>query len=261
LAAGDTIGCIGSSETDFLLSQLRGELAVETANLDMYATGEKESLVREARYQVEYAQTQADQQTREVARLRALADKSMAPEADMERAENLLRLYEIQVGINKASLDALLTGSKTEMLDQVRSRIAALQDEIDVLERRMALSTIISPLSGYIVGSVSSDTLAVVCGAGSYAVVLPIRWEDRSLVETNSTVELTVAGLAERPTGRIEYIDRAAVLLNGANVLRAVAVIESGADNLGPGVYARCSIVCQPFKPHEYVLDFLGYRI
>lgn len=259
VAMGDTIGSIVSSEIEYRLAELKGELAAEEATLKLYDSGEKEPLVNEARLQLEYARKQVEQQTREVARLKNLADKRMIPEADMEREETTLRLYEIQATIEEARIRALTTGSKKEQIEQIQARIEALRRDIDVLQRRADSSVLCSPISGFVTCSTTSDTLAVVYGSDSYVVVMPINWKERNNVSIDNPIELTLDGLDVKPSGAIKHIDKTAVLLNGCNVLRTAAVIDRESEELSNGLYARCQVRCPALPVKQYVIKYLGY--
>ena len=70
--AGDTIASISSSETERQLAQLTGELSTVLASLEVYASGEKVSIVDKARTQLARAEEQARQHDSELARLREL---------------------------------------------------------------------------------------------------------------------------------------------------------------------------------------------
>ncbi|MCE5250846.1 HlyD family secretion protein [bacterium] len=258
VAAGDTVGFVNSHNVELQWAQLRGELSTELATLKLYETGDKESLVREARFQLDYAQKQVEHQKTEISRLVSLAEKKMIPEADMEREETTLRLLEINTDIAKARLITAQTGSKKEQNDLVRARITALRDEIDVLEKRLRLSTITSPISGRLVRFSRSDTLAVVQCDTRYAVVFPARWEDRTDIVPHQRVRLSVEGLETQPEGEIEHLCQNVFVVNGRQLLRVAAVIEEGTTELSPGVIANCSVICPPVRLYEYILRYFG---
>lgn len=256
VSVGDTIGFVYSFDVEFKWAQLKGELGTEQATLKLYESGEKESLVREARFRLDYARKQAEQQRREIERLKSLQDKSMIPPADWEREQTKLQLYEIQVNTAEASLNSVETGLKKEQIDLVRSRIHALQEEIYVMEKRMRFSTILTPLSGRLVRFAGSDTLAIVQDTSHYVVLMPVKWKDRHNLRLHKNVSIKVDGLNIQPTGMIEHVSNNVFVINGSHIMSAAAVVEDSIHDLAPGLIAQCSINCQPVRLYEYLLMY-----
>ena len=206
VSAGDTIGFVYSYDVEFEWAQLKGELRTEMATLALYEAGEKESLVREARLKFDYAKKQVEQQRREIARLHSLAEKSMIPEAEMEREQTELQLFEIQANTAEAALNSVQTGYKKEQIDVTRARIQSLREEIYVMEKRMRYSTILTPIDGRVFRTAGSDTLAVIQDTTRYVLVLPVKWKDRKLLLPNQKVTITVDGIDIPVAGRIERV-------------------------------------------------------
>lgn len=255
---GDTIGFVYSYEVEYQWALLKGELGTELATLKLYESGEKESLVKEARLKLEYARIQAEQQKREIARLNSLAEKEMIPSADMEREQTKQRLYEIQVDSGKAALTTVETGYKKEQLDLIRARIQALRDELHVMEKRMAFSTIITPISGRMVRSAGTDTLAAVQDTTSYILTMAIKWKQRKYLNPGQKVVITVENAPMQSFGKIEHIGNAVSVFNGSHMIRAAARIEKNSPDLTPGLFAQCSIVCKPVSLYEFMLLYFG---
>ena len=256
VAAGDTVGLIYSNEVERQWAELRGELATEMASLRLNRTGQKESVIREAQLCLIHAKEQAEQQRKEVARLQPLFDKKLISEADFEIAETTLRLYEIQMDIAEAQLQTVQTGVREEQMDWVRSRIGALQEEIEILEKRLSASTLTAPIAGRVVRFFLGDTLAVVQDTTSYVVVLPMKWKDRNHIALKQQVELKIDGVFDGLTGTIEQVGNTAQVLNGEQVFGVKAIIEDEKMNLASGLIARCSISCAPVRPYEYLRRF-----
>ncbi len=251
---GDTIGFVYSYDVEFAWAQLRGELRTELATLRLYESGEKESLVREARLKLDYARKQVEQQRREMARLNSLAEKDMLAPAEMERAQTTLQLLEIQANTAEAALTSVRTGYKKEQIDLSRARIQTLREEIHVMEKRMGYSTILTPVSGRLFRFAGSDTLAVVQDTTRYVLVLPVKWEDRVHLRPGQTVTVTVEGTGMRTSGTIKHVGNDIRIIGGSHLVRAVAEIPGNGGGLAPGLIVQCSIRCQPISVREYVL-------
>ena len=253
VATGDTVGRIYSNEVDRQLTRLRGELSTERASLRLSRTGEKESVIEEAQLRLLHARKQREQQREEVTRLQALAERKFISDVDMEIAETALRLYEIQVDIAEAQVRTVQTGVREEHVDWVRSRVTALQEEIEMLEKRLAASTLTSPIAGRVPRSFSSDTLAVIQDTTGYVVVLPVKWKDRDHIELKQPVELRLGGFGHSLVGTIESMGNRVHVINGQQIFGVVAIVEAEKGKLAPGLIVRCAVSCAPVRPFEYL--------
>ncbi|MBN1290770.1 MAG: hypothetical protein JXB48_02945 [Candidatus Latescibacteria bacterium] len=257
IAAGDTVGLVRSQVIELQRTQLQGELETELASLELYKTGEKESIIREAEFHLDYTRKQVEQQRREVARLQSLALKEMTPAADLERADTNLKLYEIQVDEAEAHLHTMKSGYKQQQIDWVLSRIHALQNEIIVLEKRLQASTMISPISGHVVCYSSCDTLAVIQDISRYVVVFPIKCKNRKYIEEKQNMILKLNGTKDSLTGTIERMSPMISSVNGKQMSGGTAVFEDEMKRLVPGMIVKCSISCPPVNPNEFLWRFL----
>lgn len=259
VALGDTIGQIYSHELERQLADLRGQLATELASLALARTGEKESVIQEARLRLEQARLQAEQQRREVTRLQALFDQNLVAGAELEIAMTTLKVQELQFAIAAAQLQTAQTGAREAEVEWIRTRTAALQEELDLLERRAEIATLCAPLRGRFAGAFSGDTLAVIQDTAAYVVLMPVRWTNRSQLAPGQTVELQIEGSAARPTGAIEYLDRIArTALDGRQFLSARVLVADSTATLVPGLVVRCAIHCPPVSLIEYLWNFLS---
>ncbi len=258
VAAGDTLGSVYSYDLEFMHAQLKGELGTALATLALYESGEKEPMIREARFKLEYAEKQVDQQKKEIKRLNRLADKEMIPPAEMERQETALKLYEIQVETAKAALNTLETGYKKEQIDLEHAHIRALRDQIAVLEKRLSFSQIVAPVSGRLTHFTASDTLAIVQDTSRYVVVLPVKWSDRTLVEKGAKVTVSVDGVRKKQVCTVSHIGSDVWMMGGSHLVRAAAVLDDTAGELSPGLGARCTISCRPVGLFRYLVLYFG---
>ena len=162
VAVGDTIGTLNSLEIDRDLVRLRAEMANSEANLRLLRAGAKETEIEEVRRRLVYAKTQMQQQVIRTDRVRALFEKKLASEEDLELEENALRLQQLQVEVVTAQMNVLKTGSTAAELDLARSRTAGIRSEIEINELRLQKATITSPIDGYVTSYLAGDSLVVV---------------------------------------------------------------------------------------------------
>lgn len=253
VTAGDTIAFTSSIETKRQLEHLRGELATEMASLTLYQTGEKSSVIHEAQQRLTYAKTQAEQQKKQVTRLRALYQRNAISEEEIEIAENALRLNEIQIAIEKAQLNTVQTGAHDQQIAWVYARIEALQNEIAILQKKQANAVITAPFSGLVSGRFSDDTLAVIHDTTRYAVVLPIGWHNRPHITKQQSVEISAAGFSAPVTGAVEHIGDAAWTIQGGSYFGVTVSIDNPNPELAPGLVVNGAIACATVRPIEYL--------
>jgi hypothetical protein len=226
ITAGDTIGSISSSETQRRLAQLRGELSTAMASLQLSMSGEKESVVAAAERRLLYANEQRERQERIVERLRPQRDRGFISDEEFDEAQSALRLYELNISIAEAELDAARTGERHQQVDVIRARITALQNEIEMLEVRMDEYTLVSPIDGRLRRSFSSDTLLIISDVSSHIVFIPVRWQDRHRIAVGQEVTLQVHGDRVRMSAKIVEIDSAVRTIGGQPTVIAVARME-----------------------------------
>ena len=251
--AGDTIASISSNETERQLAQLTGELSAATASLDLYTAGEKPPVVDEARVQLARAEELALQNEREVARLRALRERDLIAERDLETAESQQRVLETDIAAARARLDVVQTGAKPQQLDLTRARAAALQNEIATLRDRINQFTMTTPIPGTVVRSFGPDTLLQVLDTRDNMVVMPVPWSAYHNLVPDQVVEVEVSGVGKRVGGRLRQIGETVHLVNGQQVILVTASVD-GVMTVPPGAMAWCTIHTGSVSLREYLM-------
>ncbi len=249
---GDTLASIFSSETQQQLAELTGELSTILASLDLYATGEKASIVEEARTQLARAEERAHQNHRVLARLRTLREQALIAEQDLEVAESQQRVLEADIAAARARLDVVQTGAKQQQLDLTHTEAAALRDEIATLNDRMNLFTITAPISGMVVRSFGSDTLLQMIDMTEYVVVMPVPWLAHRDLVPDQEVDVEVFGASTPVKGHLQQLGDAIHLINGQQVMLVTASIDDALD-IPPGAMARCTIANGSVPLREYL--------
>lgn len=256
VSVGDTIAFTSSIETKRQLANLQGELAAEMAALDLYQAGMKSSVIHEAQQQLTYAETQAEQQKKQVARLRGLYKRNAVSEEEVELSENALRLQEIQIAVKKAQLNTAQTGAREQEVEWVYARIEAIKREISILEEKLENAIIKAPFSGFVSGSFSSDTLAVIHDTAHYVVAFPIAWHNRSHITQMQSIEITGVGLSSPQKGKIEYIGDTIWTVQGKPYFSVIVSIENFNTELAPGLVVNGEITYATLRPIEYLWRF-----
>lgn len=251
VGVGDTIGSYHSAELQRQWLRLRGQLASEVAALAVYETGEKAADIEEAELVLDYRKTQLAWQEREMVRLHALREQALLSPADFEAAQNELALRQVKVDIARASLQSMATGAKTQEVNWRQVRVQALRDELDLLQRRLDGTSILSPLAGHL--SSQRDTLAVVRDTTAYIALMPIRWRDRTQLALGREVAFEVEGTDELLRGRIAEIGAQIQVVNGEQFVAVKARIESGHAALVPELVVQCVLETAAVGPWEFI--------
>ncbi len=251
LAQGDTIGMAVSNQVDQQLAVLRGELTTERATLDLYLSGEKASVVDEARQRIRYAEEQVAGQRKVVSRLRTLTERNAASEADLEIEESRLALYEANIDIAKAALNTVTTGARPEEIQLVRARIASLESQIEALGRRVRDFTLVTPISGIVIPTGSMDTLLVVADTSGLVVMIPVEIAERQYILPDQSLYVKTTGGASFH-GRILRVEHLARRINGRQVVVATGILDSGVRGpFIPGMRVTVRIQGDPVTPRE----------
>ena len=257
VAAGDTVITIYSTQTQQELAQLTGQLAAAEASLVFYAAGEKEALILEAQTLVSQARDQAEQQQREVDRLRPLVEQSLVSQQEFEQAETTLQVLEADIAVAEARLDAVRTGAKPEQIQLTQAEADAVQREIDTLNDRLHLFTLTSPIDGITVRSSGSDTLLTIQDVSKLTIVMPVPWVDHQMLNIDQTIDVQLLGMESAGTARIVMLGDAVNLLNGVQVLLVTAIIDDVPQEFLAGAVTTCTLHHGDFSLPEYVRHFL----
>ncbi|NKB67522.1 MAG: hypothetical protein GKR89_10705 [Candidatus Latescibacteria bacterium] len=249
--AGDTVATIHSNRTQQELARLQNRLATAQSSLELTRSGRKEAVILEAEQYLRQARTQATYQTRKVERLRTLFANQIATTEELEVEENAQALYQIQIEIAQAQLQAAQSGARLPEVKLIGTRIEGLQREIAILSQRLGSLAVIAPLDG-VVSSTAADTLLAIQDRSAYLALLPIPWKDRNAVALEQTVELRPEGAASPVPGRIIRLDRNVRYFNRTQVLTALVALPANA-NLDPGLVVSSHLACPPLTLFQYL--------
>lgn len=174
IAMGDTVGWIDSS----LLTRSRTELASErqvlAAELRAAQTGEKEELVAAAQERTRAAREIYEEQARVVERLETLQGAGFVSFQEYELAKSLLAQYRNEFAASEAEFEALTAGARVVDIDVIRERIAALDLNLEVLDRQTDKYTLVAPFTGSVVMTSSDSTLVTIADLSKMVAVVPI---------------------------------------------------------------------------------------
>ncbi|NKB65661.1 MAG: hypothetical protein GKR89_01250 [Candidatus Latescibacteria bacterium] len=251
--AGDTVATVHSNRTQQELARLQNRLATAQSSLQLTTAGRKEAVIREAEHLLRQAQTQSEYQDRKVARLQDLFAHQIATIQELEVEENAQTLYQIQIDIAQAQLQAAQTGARRPEVHLIRTRIEGLQREIAILSQRLGSLAVIAPLDGT-VAHTGPDTLLAIQDRSAYLALLPIPWKDRRAIALDQSVELHPEGAENPVLGRIIRFDRSVRYLDRTQVMTALVALPNTAD-LASGLIVPSRLACPPLTPFQYLAN------
>ena len=252
VSSGDTVGVVYSSELEYMLSKLEGELSIAKATLKLYEAGEKESIITEAQRKLAHERERVNEQRSIVNRLRELRDQNLISKEEFEIASNKLELYDIKVDIAEARLQTVTTGAQQELIDTQLAKIKSIENEILSIYGRIRQLVLITPLNGAIQWFFNSDTLVSVQDTSSYVVIMPVKWKDHYFIDKDQEVRIKVPGMSDQLHGTVYKTSNVVQILNNRQIVVVTAVIGSSSQDFISGTLAGCTIKCQPVSIPEY---------
>lgn len=250
---GDTLASIYSNEVARQYSELLGRLRVAVASLDLYATGEKETVVEEERVRMVQAEELARQHQLELNRLRQLRSRRLISEQELELAESEQRVLEAGVEVARARYESVSSGAKPEQMELTRTEVRSLEQEIDDIRERQRLSTITSPISGRVTRSFGADTLVSVYDTTSFVVMMVLPLERLDLVEIGDTVRVASPGGGAELAAAVTQFGDEVHLVSGRDVVLLNARIEAPPRRLLPGSSVTCTVQVGRIPIREFI--------
>jgi hypothetical protein len=247
--AGDTVGGFVSEEAALRLAALAGQVEAARAELELSQAGEKDALVEVARQDLRRAQAALEYAEQVVERQRALFERGIVSQTELEEAESEWRVAAAEAAGAEAMLQASQTGEREEQVTLAEARLEALEEEASILQGRMSLNNLVAPISGIVYRVSSPDTLLLVADTSAMAVFLPVRFEDRSRVLPGQEVTLRTSEWGEQPTARVIDVRESSGRAAGQAYMMAMAEITSGHEQLTPGLLVQGSILTGRLHP------------
>lgn len=253
ISKSDTIGAILSNELELRLTSLRGQLNVSYSLLNQSLSGQKESLIKEAKDNLDFAVRRNELNAKIFSRQQKLFEKEFISEEEFDISKNTLELDEIAVEVAKAQLQTVLTGEKKEQIDLIKSQIIALEKEIGVLEKKSASFNLTSPLNGFVKWIPTGDTLLVISDTSDYIISLPIPFMKKNYVNSKSYVKVIQQIGNEEITATLQRINNSIEYLFSKPVVLATAIVDGPKKNLLPGLMVECKVECGSITIFEHI--------
>lgn len=223
----DTIAYILSNLSESELIRLKAELANEIAMLKLSSSKEKESIINTENQKLEFAQKQFEEQSKIFNRQKSLFEKQLISQEEYELAKSSLELYKINVDIARERLKTVMTGSKPEEVELIKTKIEGLQNQIRILEKKFMKYYLQSPIDGIVRRTFSQDTLLEVDDIQSMLVFIPLSTNDVNFVKKDMQVKIYSKLTGKKFFGKILNIEKTNITGYVSPIIYALVKIKN----------------------------------
>lgn len=253
IKAGEIVAAIGSNRLSEQLVQLKNQLAVEQAGLDVISTGQKPQVITQLEEEINLAKADLELRKKNLERTRQLHLDGLTPATLLDQAENAYNESLARLRVAEKSLAVGATGEKQEAVSLAQSRIAALQKQIEFLEKKETRYAIVAPFDGLLRFDVLPEGEKLFVEDTSTVVLqLPIRLRDSRYVRPGQQVELQLVDNQVRVAAKVLEIGNRAEILGREQVVMVKAAPINGVT-LTPGMPVRCWIICDNVRVSEFL--------
>jgi hypothetical protein len=249
----DTIGSIFSDALEYSLTSLKGELNVARSLLNQSLSGEKESLIKEAKDNLDFAVKKIELDKKVFFRKQTLHEKGLISDEEFEISQTTLELDETAVKVAEAKLQTVLTGEKKEQIDLIKSQITSLQKQITILEKKSASFNLISPINGFVSWIPDGDTLLIISDTSAYVISFPVPLLKKNYINSETCIKVIYPSGSEEITAESERIDGSIKYLSLKPVVIGQAVIKGSQSNFMPGLMVECKVQCGSIPISEHI--------
>ena len=237
------------------MTALDGELAVAEAELASARSGEKASLVEEARQRLAFAKAAHSEQEKLHARQTELHAKNMISDELFDLSSDRLRQLRINVDLAEAGVRSATTGLKPEDIRSAEAHVALVREQLESLQRLRQQNTLITPVSGMLRPSWAADTLLVIEDDTDQLLIVPVRLMDLDKMRIGEALTFTIPSTKLRGTARLESIDRTVRYFGRRPVCSIIARIEQSDAGVTSGMMAKCTVGIAPVPLRAYIVD------
>jgi hypothetical protein len=252
LSAGDTVVKIFSHELAREFYRLSGELVVAKSSLAMMKSGEKEAITEEAERALSLAKERAGVQQQIFARQDSLYKRNLISPEEFELARSAAQTTAIEVAIAEARLQTVQTGAKPEQIRLIESQIASLEAQMRALSRQVGALTLVSPFSGTFQSTPGTDTMLTVEDTAR-VILMPIPIKHLARIAPGQLVKVRIPRQRESYEGAVVRVDQRVRIVNGAQVVMAVATLNGRVKSLPTNLIGIGSIQTDHLSPAQYL--------
>lgn len=184
---GDTIGFVYSNEEQRKLIEMLGNLKILQAEFEFYTTGQKPEDVDKAYNEMELAKKELETHKKLISRSEILNEENVISAQQYDIDLNVYKVKEMNYLIAKSNFESVSTGEKPEQAELIKSKIEAMELQIEQTKERINYFTLVSPIDGIISknryqekisDNFKSEVLIKIINTNKKVGVAPIRLKD-----------------------------------------------------------------------------------
>jgi hypothetical protein len=249
----DTIARIESFFIENEITRLNNLRNVETANMGVVSTGQKQPMVEQAQRQYNYAMQQLDLEKKNFARQERLFRDSVITPADYDIYENALKLAEINTQVAYNELMSLSTGEKDPIVNLSEQKIIAYEKEIKRLESQQSQYTIVTPIAGILSYNTEIEGILKVSDNSRLLLKIPVAYQHSSYLNNLYKVTFSTPDNKITVNATFKGFDESINLIQNQQFVIARAVTTESTAGIYPGMVVRCRIYCDKVMLLEYL--------
>ncbi len=212
--AGDILLQQDTSRADVALDRAKADEALARSALFEAEAGPRQQQVTAARARLEAATSSRRTLRIELDRSLSLVARNLASQNNVDLLQGRFNEAQAKVREATASLDELLEGTRSEKIDQARSRHAATLATVQDLEITLARATIRAPVSGIVealpfkIGERPKPgaTVIVLLASGRIYARIHLSEPLRAKLSSGSKALVRIDGRREALTGKVRWV-------------------------------------------------------
>ena len=249
---GEPVATITSNHLDEQLVRLKNQLAIEQANFNVVASGEKQELRMRLEEEINLAKADLKLRKKVLDRAKFSFEEGLVALQDFEIAENAYNESAVRVRVAEEALKVGATGEKQEARSLIASRIESLKREIVFFEKKQNQYIIPAPFEGLLRSETTVDGDRLLLEDTSATVLfIPIRLKDSPYVQAGQTIELSLTGRATAFSCEVLEVGERVEFLSRDQIVTIKALTQE--KNLPSGMPIHCRIHCGDVRVAEFL--------
>jgi hypothetical protein len=241
---GDPIARIYSSDNHLILTNLVGELEKALTKRSIMNSGEKKALQEEARQSLNMAQVQFDAFIPQYQRKKKLFEQKLIGIEEWQIAQSTYDLYQVNINMQSARLEAVQSGEKKEMIKNIDAEIGQIQGEIELLKEKLDLEMIKSPLSGIVTDTKGDSIICQVELIDTLLLKIAVSALELKYISSNLKITAYIQETANYYEASIIKVGNRSRTTNAGIKYIITARVKNTDNELMPGMSGYAKIHC-----------------
>lgn len=234
-------------------ADLQSQVGTQVASFNDENTGEKISIVEEAKKSLEIAKKNLDLQEKNFKRSAELFKDQVIPEAEYQFAETQLEVAKSSVGLAEQKLISADTGEKPESIGVINAQMNLINVRLSILDQKRSNYKVTAPFAGEVVRDPFSNDLISLIDTTDQVIIIPVEVQEKTFIDERiARAFLEIPELKEDQTIRIK-LDKKVNIVDNRQVVLAIVQIPTKTKRLDEGLLVNCHIICDTISIRDYI--------